>query len=84
MYVIEETFFFFFFIKIMFGHYVRPQLGFGQTWVNFFRPMSDDLLLFATLLLVLFRSKYLKAYRVEVGIFSKNMASTPWQINHYL
>ena len=42
--------FFSFFVKIMFAHYVRRQLGFGQTWVNFVRPMSDDQLLFAALL----------------------------------
>ena len=35
--------------KKLSGHYVRPQLGFHWTLVNFGWPLSDDRLLFAAL-----------------------------------
>ena len=33
----------------LYGHQVRPQLGFRRTWANFGWPMTDDRLLFAAL-----------------------------------
>ena len=56
MYATEDFFFFLFFFfskKIIYPHYVRPQLGFGWTLVNFVLPTSDDQLLFAALYSVL-------------------------------
>ena len=37
--------------KKLSGHYVQPQLGFHWTLANFGRPLSDDRLLFAALIL---------------------------------
>ena len=56
MYAIEDFFFFLFFFfskNIIYPHYVRPQLGFGWTLVNFVLPTSDDQLLLAALYSVL-------------------------------
>ena len=59
-YETEENIFSFFFVKILSVPYVRLQLNFGQTWVNFVRLMSDNLLLFAAL------HKYVKMKKMHI------------------